>query len=119
MIGAGCFAVASIPMLSDAVQDDIIGTKYFVGSLFFTTASVLVAPTTWRDVSGTLSASDRRLSDRVVVDALEIGLGGVVDDHLLGVGSSREMSEPCLLTATMIRRTRPSRGARPSRAPWP
>ncbi|MGH9233131.1 MAG: hypothetical protein ACRD0R_07305 [Acidimicrobiales bacterium] len=50
-IGSACFAVASIPMLAAAVPDDVIGTTYFVGALFFTTASVLVAATTWRDIA--------------------------------------------------------------------
>ena len=50
-IGSACFAVASIPMLAAAVPDDVIGTTYFVGSLFFTSASVMVAATTWRDIA--------------------------------------------------------------------
>jgi hypothetical protein len=50
MIGSACFAVASIPMLAAAVPAGVIGTTYFVGSLFFTTASVLVAASTLRDV---------------------------------------------------------------------
>lgn len=50
MIGSACFAVASIPMLAASVPAGVIGTTYFVGSLFFTTASVLVAASTLRDV---------------------------------------------------------------------
>ncbi len=50
MIGSACFAVASIPMLASVVSDGVIGTTYFVGSLFFTSASLLVAATTWHDI---------------------------------------------------------------------
>jgi hypothetical protein len=50
MIGSACFVVASIPMLAAAVPAGVIGTTYFVGSLFFTTASGLVAASTLRDV---------------------------------------------------------------------
>lgn len=52
MVGSACFAVASIPMLASVVSDGAIGTTYFVGSLFFTSASFLVAATTWRDIRG-------------------------------------------------------------------
>lgn len=51
MIGSACFALASIPMLASVVPEGAVGVTYFVGSLFFTSASTLVAATTWRDVS--------------------------------------------------------------------
>lgn len=57
MIGAACFAAASIPMLASVVPDGVIGATYFVGSLFFTSASALVAITTWRHIK---ASDDRR-----------------------------------------------------------
>lgn len=41
-IGAGCFAVASIPLLGKVVAAELIGAVYLVGSLFFTSAAALV-----------------------------------------------------------------------------
>jgi hypothetical protein len=47
-IGSACFAVASIPMLADALPDEIVGVTYFVGSAFFTSAAATVLATTPR-----------------------------------------------------------------------
>lgn len=41
MIGAGCFALGSIPAYVNAVGGPIDGVTYFVGSIFFTSASFL------------------------------------------------------------------------------
>ena len=38
MIGSACFAVASIPGLSD-LAPGAVGVTYFVGSIFFTSAA--------------------------------------------------------------------------------
>ena len=67
-IGSACFAVASIPMLAAVVPDDVIGTTYFVGSLFFTTASVLVSATTWRDIAARARSS---LTVRAVLESVD------------------------------------------------
>jgi hypothetical protein len=48
MIGSACFAVASIPALAEIVPAEAIGITYFVGSIFFTSASLLVLVTTTR-----------------------------------------------------------------------
>ncbi len=68
MIGSACFAVASVPMLAAALPVDVIGATYFVGSLFFTTASALVAATTWRDVA---AGDPSRSAVRAVVGSVD------------------------------------------------
>ena len=41
MIGSACFAVGSVPSLSEVVSAKVISSIYFVGSLFFTSAGYL------------------------------------------------------------------------------
>lgn len=41
MIGSSCFAVGSVPAYLNAVGGPVDGTTYFVGSIFFTSASLL------------------------------------------------------------------------------
>jgi hypothetical protein len=41
MIGSSCFALGSVPMYVDAVGGSVDGMTYFVGSIFFTSASFL------------------------------------------------------------------------------
>lgn len=79
-IGAACFAVASIPMLAAAVADDVIATTYFVGSVFFTGAAVLVVATTaWHPRGPDWWAATVQLAGTVwfnlnTFDALQDGL---------------------------------------------
>ena len=40
MIGSACFAIGSVPAYLNAVGGPIDGVTYFVGSIFFTTASL-------------------------------------------------------------------------------
>jgi hypothetical protein len=41
MVGAACFAVASIPAIADLISAAAVGAIYFVGSIFFTTAGAM------------------------------------------------------------------------------
>jgi hypothetical protein len=41
MIGSTCFAVGSVPSLSEVVSAKVISSIYFIGSLFFTSAGYL------------------------------------------------------------------------------
>jgi len=40
MVGSACFVVGSVPAYLNAVGGSIDGVTYFVGSIFFTTASL-------------------------------------------------------------------------------
>ncbi|MBK9180182.1 MAG: hypothetical protein IPM45_11585 [Acidimicrobiales bacterium] len=41
MVGSACFAVASLPGVSSVAPAGVVGTTYFVGSVFFTSAAYL------------------------------------------------------------------------------
>jgi hypothetical protein len=58
-VGAACFAVGSFPPYTTAVGADADNLTYFVGSLFFTTASFLQYAET-ASAAGTLERSRRR-----------------------------------------------------------
>lgn len=59
MIGAALFAAASIPALAEVVPADVIGVAYFVGSIYFTSASLLVLVTTTRSMMASQSPRPR------------------------------------------------------------
>ena len=41
VVGSACFAVASVPAIAEVVPASVIGSTYFVGSIFFTVAGYL------------------------------------------------------------------------------
>jgi hypothetical protein len=50
-IGSVCFALPSIPALAALVPPSVCAATYFVSSLFFTSAALLVTVTTWSAAS--------------------------------------------------------------------
>ena len=58
-IGATCFALGSLPLYFDAVSPTALGATFFVGSIFFTTASYLQFHETLAAPGGVLADSAR------------------------------------------------------------
>jgi hypothetical protein len=52
MVGSACFVVPSLPALALVAPAAVLGGTYFVGSIFFTSAALLVAATTWAGSPG-------------------------------------------------------------------
>ncbi len=58
-VGSICFAVGSLPLYFDNVSPSVVGTTFFVGSIFFTTAAYLQFHETLSAPEGILADSPR------------------------------------------------------------
>jgi hypothetical protein len=52
MVGSACFVVPSVPALALVAPPSVLAMTYFVGSIFFTSAALLVAATAWAGSPG-------------------------------------------------------------------